>query len=677
MIRRYHKHALSFPAYAKATMIVSWLRQHLTVGEIDSPMGRALVEERFAALRRQVPILYVLATTNVFALQITTKGSISVGFEWTSVLLVFAIIRIWHWLRSSHNPDHAVMISRIRQACAFAALLCLSLALWCHHLLATAPSGTHMAIFLLGGFTAVGVAFGLSAVPLASYMPLLLLGLPLAATGLQSPNPKYVGGAISLGVVMFLVLQLIARQSAQFTTIIRSRWIIGQQQEQTETARQEAITAATTDFLTGLPNRRAFVAALADCAAGGQPFAIAVTDIDRFKVINDTYGHSYGDALLSVVAKRLVRAAPRQCLVARLGGDEFGILFPGMASPGEARDAGKRLLKKVNQPAVIKRRKFPLFASCGIGLSRQGTDVTPSRVMTDADIALYDAKAQAGSGVAVFEPAMDVPRQRRAKIEHALQGADVHQKIHVHFQPIVDLLTGRTVANEALARWMDPELGNVSPSEFVTIAEQLNVIGNLGDHLMNLAFAEAVHWDPAVRLSLNLSAVQLCSADLSEKVLAALERAGAKPERLQVEVTETALFADFATAKRNLADLRAAGVMVVLDDFGAGYASIGYLREFQFDQIKLDGALVTAALDNADGERLLGAVISLCRGIGAPIVAEHIESERHLALMLKLGCTLGQGFWLQPPVPAAKLPQQPHGLHDAGSCQSELSRSAA
>jgi diguanylate cyclase (GGDEF)-like protein len=677
MISRRHKQALSIASYFKAAMVVSWLRQHLTVGEIDTAMGRALVEERFAALRRQVPIIYVLAATNILALQIITKGSISVGLEWMSILLICAIVRSWQWLRSSHISDHALMISRIRQTCAFAALLCVSLAWWCYYLLGTAPSGTHMAIFLLGGFTAVGVAFGLSAVPLAAYMPLFLLGLPLAAIGLQSPNPKYVGGAISLGVVMFLVLQLIARQSAQFTTIIRSRWIIGQQQEQTETARQEAITAATTDFLTGLPNRRAFVSAVTDCAAGGQPFAVAVTDIDRFKVVNDTYGHSYGDALLSVVAKRLVRAAPPHCLVARLGGDEFGILLPGLTTPAEARDAGNRLLRKVNQPAIIKRRKFPLFVSCGIGLSREGADVTPSRVLTDADIALYDAKAQTGNGVAVFEPAMDVPRQRRAKIEHALQAADVHQRIEVHFQPIVDLATGRAVANEALARWVDPELGNVSPSEFVTIAEQLNVIGNLGDHLMTLAFAEARRWDPAVRLSLNLSAVQLCSADLSEKVLLALERAGVKPERLQVEVTETALFANFAIAKRNLADLRTAGVMVVLDDFGAGYASIGYLREFQFDQIKLDGALVTAALDSADGERLLGAVISLCRGIGVPIVAEHIESERHLSLMLKLGCELGQGFWLQPPVPAAKLQQRDGGFHGKRSLASSLSRSAA
>ena len=677
MLGRDHKQTLSLRRYVGAAMSMSWLRHHLTVGEIDTPMGRALVEERYAALRRQVPILYVLATTNVLALQITTKGSISLGFEVTTIMLACAIARTWLWLRSTSDPDHRLMISRIRQACGFNALMCALLAWWCWHLLGTAPSDTHMAIFLLGGFTAVGIAFGLSVVPPAAYLTLLLLGVPLALIGLQSPNPKYVGAAVSLGVVMFLVVQLIARQSAQFTTIVRSRWAIGQQQELAETARQEAITAATTDFLTGLHNRRAFVAAVADCAASGQPFAVAVTDVDRFKVVNDTYGHHYGDALLKVVAKRLTRAAPAQCLVARMGGDEFGILFPSMASPSEACEAGKRLLKKVNRPAIVERRKFPLFVSCGIGLSRTGVEATPSRVLTDADIALYDAKAQAGTGVAVFEPAMDVPRQRRARIEHALQAADVTERIKVYYQPIIDLKTGEPVANEALARWTDPVLGNVPPSEFVSIAEQLNVIGNLGDHLMKLAIGEVARWDPAIRLSLNLSAVQLCSADLSEKVLAALDQAGLEADRLQVEVTETALFADFGTAKRNLARLRAAGVMVVLDDFGAGYASIGYLREFQFDQIKLDGALVTAALDNADGERLLGAVISLCRGIGVPIVAEHIESERHLTLMLKLGCTLGQGYWLQPPVPAEELSLRPFAPSEDVYTSMAMARSAA
>ncbi|MFC7537783.1 putative bifunctional diguanylate cyclase/phosphodiesterase [Sphingomonas sp. GCM10030256] len=613
------------------------------------------------ALRRQVPIIYVIATANVLALQVTTHGKVTFGLNLTTILFVCAVVRTCHWLGANPSPLHSVMVRRMRQTCGFAATLCLAVAWWCLYLLDTAASDTHMAIFLFGGFTALGVAFGLSAVPTAACIPLIILGLPLAVVGLRSPNPKYVGAAVSLGILMILIMQLVARQSAQFTAIVRSRWMIGHQQELTETARQEAVVAATTDFLTGLPNRRAFVAAVAECADSRHPFAVAVIDVDRFKVINDTYGHSYGDELLKAVAQRLLRTAGNSCLVARLGGDEFGLLLRGATAPAEARDWGKRILTGTNRPVTIKRRKFPITASCGIGLSRDGKARTPSRVLADADIALYEAKSQATDRVAVFEQGMEAPRHRRAQIEHALQASGVHNQIKVYFQPIVDLRSGRAVAQEALARWMDNELGNVPPSEFVPIAEQLNVIGDLSDHLMAMALAEAARWDPAIRLSFNLSAIQLCSADLAEKVLSALETAGVGADRLQVEVTETALFADFARAKQNLATLRSAGVTVVLDDFGAGYASIGYLREFQFDQIKLDGGLVTAALDNADGESLLGAVIGLCRAIGVPTVAEHIESEQHLSLLLKLGCTLGQGYWLQPPTPAEEL------IHGSGT----------
>lgn len=631
------------------------IRRSLDVGEIETPVGRALVEERFLALRRQVPIIYVLATVNVLALQVTTQGQLRLGFNLPSLLLFCALVRAWQWLRVSADPPHSVMIARMRQTCCLAAILCSSVAIWCLYLLGTAASDTHMAIFLFGGFTAVGVAFGLSALPVAACIPLLVLAMPLASVAFRSPNPKYVGAAVSLAMVMILIVQLLARQSAQFTAIIRSRSLIRDQQKLTETARHDATVAATTDFLTGLPNRRAFVTALAESASSGRAFAVAVIDIDRFKAMNDTYGHSYGDELLRVVARRLSRAAASNCLVARLGGDEFGLLLRDAITKEQARDWAEKMLGRVRRPASLNRRKFPISASCGIGFLQAGTAGSPSRVLTDADIALYEAKSHSADGIAVFDARMEAPRHRRAQIEHALQGSGLHKHISVVFQPIVDLRTGAFVAHEALARWVDADLGNVPPSEFVPIAEQLNVIGSISDHLLAIALDEAARWDPEIRLSFNLSAIQLGSVDLADKVLAAVRAAGVQAEILQVEVTETALFADFPRAKQNLARLRSAGVTIVLDDFGAGYASLGYLREFQFDQIKLDGALLTAAIDSVDGERLLGAVIGLCRAIGVPTVAEHIESQQHLALLLKLGCTLGQGYWLHPPLPAKAL----------------------
>jgi len=409
--------------------------------------------------------------------------------------------------------------------------------------------------------------------------------------------------------------------------------------------------AATTDFLTGLLNRRAFVSALEDMVKDQDgAFAIALLDLDRFKITNDTFGHATGDELLCEVAARLVRIVGSNGLVARLGGDEFGIILPKISRAAEAQAFGSEILFEVNQPVMVGDRKLAISACCGFGLSRRGRANSPSRLMADADIALYRAKESPEARAAVFELRMEAPHRRRCQIERALQAPGIERRLRLCFQPIVDLKSGRVIAHEALARWTDEELGPVSPAEFVPIAEQLNLIENINDHLMRMAFSEARAWPDNIRLSFNLSAVQLHSNVSAKAVLKALKAAGLPASRLQVEVTETALLADFERARANLNTLRAAGVLIVLDDFGAGFASIGYLRELQFDQIKLDGGLVTAALGSSDGKRLLAAVIALCGILGVSSVAEHIESEEALELLKELGCSAGQGFWLKRPV---------------------------
>jgi EAL domain-containing protein (putative c-di-GMP-specific phosphodiesterase class I) len=253
---------------------------------------------------------------------------------------------------------------------------------------------------------------------------------------------------------------------------------------------------------------------------------------------------------------------------------------------------------------------------------------------------------------------MEAPRRRRTAIERALLSPGIDNDFRMVFQPIFDLKSGRAVAHEALARWTDPELGPIPPSEFVPIAEHLNLIDQINQRLMALAFEEARQWPAEVKLSFNLSAIQICSAGSARSVLHALAQARLGPDRLQIEVTETALLGDFERARKNLAELREAGVTIVLDDFGAGYASIGYLRELRFDQIKLDGGLVTAAQHSADGRRLLRAVIGLCENLGVSSIAEHVESEELLKLVVELGCSGGQGHWLSAPVEAKELAVQ-------------------
>ena len=617
----------------------------------DFSASKAVIEERYASLRKQVPIVYLLGFVNLAGLELATRGRISPGVNLPSFIALCGLIRMWQWFRVGSDVTQEVMIRRMRQTVWFATLVCGVVCFHCLQLLGTGDTASRMAVMLFGGLTAIGVAYGLTALPGAGIIPLLLIIIPISIVALVSDDVHIIWAALGLVTVSGLTIRLLLTHSRHLTALINSRSLIAHEQDVANQAHREAMIAATTDFLTGLLNRRAFVSALEDMVKDQDgAFAIALLDLDRFKITNDTFGHATGDELLCEVAARLVRIVGSNGLVARLGGDEFGIILPKISRAAEAQAFGSEILFEVNQPVMVGDRKLAISACCGFGLSRRGRANSPSRLMADADIALYRAKESPEARAAVFELRMEAPHRRRCQIERALQAPGIERRLRLCFQPIVDLKSGRVIAHEALARWTDEELGPVSPAEFVPIAEQLNLIENINDHLMRMAFSEARAWPDNIRLSFNLSAVQLHSNVSAKAVLKALKAAGLPASRLQVEVTETALLADFERARANLNTLRAAGVLIVLDDFGAGFASIGYLRELQFDQIKLDGGLVTAALGSSDGKRLLAAVIALCGILGVSSVAEHIESEEALELLKELGCSAGQGFWLKRPV---------------------------
>lgn len=620
--------------------------------------SRALVEERYWSLRRQLPVIYLLGLVNLSAMELAATGHLTLGLNLPTFIAAIGSLRLWQWFGSvnARQPTHKVMIKRLRQTAWFASVVCIVVCARCLYLLQVGDAASRMAVMLFGGLTAIGVAYGLTALPSAGRVPLLLIIGPLSIAALSTSDPQFAGAAFGLTVVAGLTLRLISAHSKHFAKVVHSRSLIAREQERLEQARREAVVAATTDFLTGLPNRRAFVAALDEATreqAGG--FALAVLDLNRFKAVNDTFGHATGDLLLQEVAQRLGKAVKGRGLVARLGGDEFGILLPEVRRAKEAHAIGHEIAAKVNGPALLQGRELAVSVSCGIAISRKRRDQPPSRLLADADLALYQAKRTPGGGVALFELRMEAPRRRRAQIEGALQLASVRDHLAVVFQPIFDLKTGEIIAHEALGRWSDPELGAVGPSEFVPIAEQLNLIHDINHHLMVLAFDAARAWSDKIKLSINLSAIQICSAGCAKLVLDRLRDAGLDATRLQVEVTETALLADFERARKNLTELKKSGATIVLDDFGAGFASIGYLRELRFDQIKLDGGLVTAARHHAEGKRLLRAVVGLCDILGVSSIAEHVESRELLELVMELGCTAGQGFWLAPPLSPDEL----------------------
>jgi diguanylate cyclase (GGDEF)-like protein len=379
---------------------------------------------------------------------------------------------------------------------------------------------------------------------------------------------------------------------------------------------------------------------------------MALIDLDGFKPINDTFGHAAGDIVLAAVARRLTRVIGNTAFVARMGGDEFALLAEDQ-DQASAEALATSICAALRRPYRVEGRQFRLSGSCGMSLIQPDErDFRHSLICCDT--ALYAAKEENRGSVSFFSPAMADSNSRRVAIEGAFRADDVMDQIQLVYQPIYELETGILCSFEALARWSHSDLGPVSPAEFIPIIEQINVIEEVSDFLLRKAASEAVKWPETVSLSFNLSAVQLCSGGTGDAILAILKERGLHPSRLQIEVTETALLADFQVARANLKMLSDAGARIVLDDFGAGYASLSYLREMNFDAIKLDGSLVTTATSSEAAERLLRGVLGLCASLGLPCIAEHIETAEQRAFLQARGCEFGQGYALSQPMDAHK-----------------------
>jgi diguanylate cyclase (GGDEF)-like protein len=572
-------------------------------------------------------------------------------------------MRVVHWLKVRNRtltPEG--ILNELRKMLVFAVAFSLAFCTWSFALMSTRPSTDHDFIILFASLAAIGCAYGVSRYPAAARTPLLLLGLPLAGRLIFTSDAAHVAMGVGLFTIIVVLLWQLGLHDEGFRELVESRTAISLERERAQRAERlakaekaKAKSIADTDPLTGLANRRAFLRALGRRAArlarsrGG--FALAMVDLDGFKPINDTFGHAAGDRVLEGIGSRLARAGGDGALIARTGGDEFALLLPEVRTMAGADSAGMAICAALQEPFLVDGREFRISGCCGVTLLRAG-DCDVEEALIRADTALYRAKEGGRSGVAVFTPEMHEIHRRRILVEKALRLPETLERIGLVFQPITDLATGELKALEALARWNDETLGRIPPDQFIPIAEQINVIEQISDKLLAQAAAEAGRWASSVRLSFNVSAVQLCTAGSAQRLLGVLDRARLDPARLQVEVTETALLADFEVARENLQALRGAGARIVLDDFGAGHASISYLREMQFDGVKLDGALIASLSESLRCRRLLKGVLDLCAALGLPSVAEHIETEDQLRLLRELGCREGQGFLLSPPLHA-------------------------
>ncbi len=412
---------------------------------------------------------------------------------------------------------------------------------------------------------------------------------------------------------------------------------------------------AFTDPLTGLGNHRRFFdkvdRLIRDRAEDPAPFTVGILDLDGFKPINDLFGHRAGDDILIQVGMRLRAAMEGQATVTRIGADEFAFLFPMVFSEEAAAEKSRMLIEILSAPYDVGERTARLSASVGCSLFYSG-DETTEILVNKAETALYHAKRSGRGRVVVYTREMEEAAKRVTRIEQALRRAVSAGEVEPHFQPIVDLRTRRTIGFETLARWTDPDLGFVSPAVFIPIAEERGIIGPLSQLVLRKATEAARNWPRDLFLSFNLSPSQLVDQNTGLHILAILERTGFDPRRLEIEITETGLMTDPASAEKIVEDLRRVGIRVSLDDFGTGQSSLGRLREFQFDKLKIDRAFVSSILEDRPSEHIIRAILAMCEGLGMDVVAEGIEEEAQARRLIEFGCAGGQGYLFGKPADA-------------------------
>jgi diguanylate cyclase (GGDEF)-like protein len=400
---------------------------------------------------------------------------------------------------------------------------------------------------------------------------------------------------------------------------------------------QQASFSASHDHLTGLSNRRALMEELRE--VNNKPHTLVFADLDGFKEVNDSFGHEYGDKLICMVARGIEQLAVKARLVGRLGGDEFVILFEGTDCLVRARELSERLIRMLAQP-FMEGRMAAVGASIGICQAELGID--ESEVLRRADIAMYKAKADGKNRFCVYDQSFDLVRQENIAIAGELKKILDARSLEIVFQPIISARNGAVCGVEALARWPKSSARQVSADRFISVAENSGLVDQLGALILEKACMEAKAW-PLIRLAVNISAVQLNNPRFVEQSLSIIAAHGIAPNRLEFEITETSLIQDAERAKSVFRALQGVGIKVALDDFGTGFSSIGYLRRFQFDRIKIDKSITNQLLTSPSELAVVQGVLLVARGLSLEVTAEGVENDDEVQILRLAGCTELQG----------------------------------
>ncbi len=611
-------------------------------------------------LHRQLPLLYALLIVNSLAIVLTHGAETPLLLRSVIPLTLFAVssVRLVHWARRARHaraPQPGDAQRQLRMVTALGTALAIAYVAWALALLRHGDpmQQAHVMIYLTT--TAIGCIFCLAALPQAALLVGLIVIPSFIAACLAQQQVMYTVIGINVGLVLAVLLRVLFNSFAYFRQQVATHARVKRQHEELVRLNQENERLARTDSLTGLPNRRRFqddLAELVDSESAGA-FAVGLLDLDRFKPVNDTFGHHVGDVLLIQLAERVGALLHGGTTFYRLGGDEFGLLVAGDAR--QAGNVGARLCEALAEPFAIGDLTIAVGGSIGIAVYPDAGQAATA-LFDRADYALYHAKRVQGGGLCIFTHDLESAIRRDRAIEAALQASVLDDELHLYGQPIVGARTGRVEAIELLARWHSPLIGEVAPSDFIQIAERSTLIHGITLSVFRKGLMAARLLPDDIALSFNISACDLHSPATFAAIERDLLASGVAPSRIWFEVTETAVMRDPSAAARMLGRLRRLGMKVALDDFGTGHSSLSNLHQLPLDKVKIDRSFVND-LQAQRGWAVMEAMVSLCRALSLDCVAEGVQSAEQLDTLLRMGCAQVQGFLFAEPLPVEQLPE--------------------
>jgi len=619
-------------------------------GESERERADAILIEQFRALRRQIPFMYALTIVNAlflgFAIRGTVPASMSAGVP--ALLTAGALVRAFVWLRRrDENPSANVIRAYMKGTLVAAVVLSIAFGGWGLVLFEQADMIRRTCIALYTFIGVVSCSYCLQSLPRAGRLVVICGAMPITVRLLLSGSWFLAGLGMDLVFVAILLMRMLADNHRGFIEVLGSRADMAAEQARARNAEQRAHRLAYHDPLTGLPNRRALeerLGARISDEAGEPTGALLIVDLDRFKAINDVHGHPAGDRLLRDAATRLSHCVGVRGETYRLGGDEFAVVLRLLEGDhGLAATVAGDVVAAMAEPFQVDELVHHIGASVGLALFPQDARDRET-LMRRADVALYKAKQLGRNRHQAFAPSMDAEIRRRVELEGELREDLRSARFRPHYQPIVDLASGRIAGFELLARWDRADGVEVGPGQFIPIAEECGLVTDLMLTLLEQACADARGWDPRLTLAINVSPAQFNDRLLSERLLEVLRRLDFPPERLEVEITEDALIVDELSARTTIEALKQRGIRVALDDFGTGYSSIQHLRMIRIDKIKIDRSFVQAMVRDAESMRIIRAIISLATSLGLPVTAEGIEDPHAATFLQSLGCSQGQGY---------------------------------